>query len=427
MKIAVHIPKLNKTEGGSFFYIKILIDFFSKYKGEHEFIFFNTDSSILSFNKSSEEKKYYYFDTDKAESKLNNELKSRGWKRTLWFFDVIEYRLKIKLFSFLKYQLQSAIYTLREEFITGEFMEFITLNKIDCVYYTHPLYCYNPDVPFICTVWDLGHLTQNIFPEISGNGQYAKRHDYYNKILPRAFKIIRESEYGKMELKQYYNIADDKIVVFPQFPGEIVNMAINDEEIKNILDSFELTGEKFIFYPAQFWPHKNHYNLLLASNYLKTVGVSVKLVLVGSDKGNIDYIKEVIKSLNLEKDVKLLGFIEDKELFALYKTALAMIYPSFLGPTNMPVVESLALGCPLLCSNLEGHIEQAGNAAIFFDPKDYKDIANAIIKICNDDSLRKQLIINGYEQFEKKSNLNINIKYIITAFDELECIRKCWK
>ena len=91
-----------------------------------------------------------------------------------------------------------------------------------------------------------------------------------------------------------------------------------------------------------------------------------------------------IERLGLTGKVVNAGFIPVTQLRALYAAAIGVVFPSYLGPTNMPILEALYCGCPLACSDFDGHREQAGNAALYFDPADADSIAKAMISLADD-------------------------------------------
>jgi glycosyltransferase involved in cell wall biosynthesis len=159
-------------------------------------------------------------------------------------------------------------------------------------------------------------------------------------------------------------------------PGKVVGLDVSSVMQSDILKKWNLENGQFYFYPAQFWAHKNHYALVQAFAIVSQKNPSAKLVLSGSDKGNKKYIEELVSKLNLSEKVLFVGFISDEEVFALYKNAIALVMPTLLGPTNMPLLEAHALGCPVLCSNLQGHQKQMGDKAIYFDPLNPSDIAD---------------------------------------------------
>ncbi|GGG96968.1 glycosyltransferase family 4 protein [Pedobacter zeae] len=244
--------------------------------------------------------------------------------------------------------------------------------KIDVIFYPTPGVALK-NYPYILVNWDLGHRTTYPFPELSMDGIWERREADYAKDLGKAIIICAESEAGKNEIIRNYNILPDKISILPLFPGQIITPKIKEEK-----PQWFNQIKKFFLYPAQFWPHKNHYNLLLGFKTFLTTNQDYFLILPGSDKGNINYIKNVIDELQLQKRVILPGFISDENLKWLYKNSKGLIFPSLLGPTNMPLLEALALGCNVACSNLEGHKNMLGDSAIYFDPLLPTEISEAM-------------------------------------------------
>jgi glycosyltransferase involved in cell wall biosynthesis len=120
-------------------------------------------------------------------------------------------------------------------------------------------------------------------------------------------------------------------------------------------------------------------------------GSHLKLVLSGSDMGNKDYILSVVRNANLENHVHVLGFISNEEVYTFYKNALTLVMPTFLGPTNMPLLEAQALGTAVICSDLEGHRELCKDSAIYADPACPDQWTEAILSLLKPD-LRTDLI-----------------------------------
>jgi glycosyltransferase involved in cell wall biosynthesis len=228
------------------------------------------------------------------------------------------------------------------------------------------------------------------------NNNYAFREKFYQYTLNQAFIILCESETGARELKNFYSFYNQKIKVLPSFPGYIVNHSASESLQESILKKYNVKKDLFFLYPAQFWPHKNHYNLILAFHKLiKENNNGLKLLLCGSNKGNLRYINELIRSLSLQDSIVIPGFVNDDELFTFYKNAIALTMPTFLGPTNLPIIEAATLKCPVLCSNLEGHKELLGNYALYFEPSDANAIAEAMNKML-DNKFREEMIKSAY-------------------------------
>ena len=238
---------------------------------------------------------------------------------------------------------------------------------IEVIYYINPGIEID-NFPHISTLWDLGHISMFAFPEVSMHGKLESRIENLNRDINKALIICAESEAGKKELIRYCPVNPDRIHVIPMIPGLIVKDQIATEQVDI------LANDKFFIYPARYWPHKNHYNLLLAFQQFIFNFPKVKLVFTGANQNNIDYINSVIQSLGLEKNVIQLGVVSLPQLKWLYKNAISLVMPTFLGPTNMPLLEAYYLGCKVICSRLDGHVEQLGEAARYFDPLNPNEI-----------------------------------------------------
>jgi glycosyltransferase involved in cell wall biosynthesis len=284
---------------------------------------------------------------------------------------------------------------------------------IDVLYYAIPT-CAIDNFPYVYTFWDLGHLSMYAFPEVSMNGIFEKRVD--QQSFPcKALMVFCESKAGIEEASRYLNINADRLRIIPLFPSEIVGTHIAAQKPQGIpSDTF------FIHYPAQYWAHKNHFNLLVALQEVIKTFSNLKLVLTGSDKGNKDYINQVITELSLTNHVLDLGFISKEEIKWLYQNSKGLVMPTFLGPTNMPLIEAAELGCPVACSNLTGHKEQLGDYGYYFDPKKPGEIANAICQMLND------RLNHGARPYQSKFNIDNALLAMNEAFSELRNIRFCW-
>jgi glycosyltransferase involved in cell wall biosynthesis len=203
--------------------------------------------------------------------------------------------------------------------------------------------------------------------------------------------------------------------VVPLFPSEIIENHIPADKPASL--DVQLN---FIHYPAQYWAHKNHYNLLLAFAEVLVKHPGLKLILTGSDRGNKEYVKRVITDAGLNENVIDLGFVSTAELKWLYQNSQGLVMPTFLGPTNMPLLEAAELGCPVACSQLDGHKEQLGDYGYYFDPKDPQDISRVIGEMIDDNT--KKLT----RTYISKFNIQNAVVAIDEAFSALAHIRLCW-
>lgn len=297
-------------------------------------------------------------------------------------------------------------------------------NNLDIVWFLYPGMFQFVNVPFIYTVWDLQHRLQPYFPEVSITGwKWGNREATYRYILPRAARILTGTRQGKKEIMHFYGIAEQNIRVIP-FP--VPSFPEDGESGINIHEKFGI-GDKFLFYPAQFWPHKNHINILRALRVLiDEYGIETELVFTGSDKGNLHYVKKTVNELKLDAFVHFPGFVTRAELKALYQSATALIFASFFGPDNLPPLEAFSLGCPVLASRIPGASEQLGEAALFFDPANPVEMAEIMQKTFRDPDILEELKKRGEDRI-KKYPISRYMESFSGMLDEFEAIRACWK
>ena len=178
------------------------------------------------------------------------------------------------------------------------------------------------------------------------------REQFFSYFLRRAAYCVTGTETGKREIQYLYQLAEPRVQVLP-LPTPTFAMDAAPSTI-DVRTHFGI-DKKYIFYPAQFWPHKNHVNLILALKWLKEQrGLEILLVFCGSDKGNLSFIKRFVEQQGMADQVRFLGFVSKEELVALYRQAMALTFVTYFGPDNIPPLEAFALGCPVIASAVEG-------------------------------------------------------------------------
>jgi glycosyltransferase involved in cell wall biosynthesis len=300
--------------------------------------------------------------------------------------------------------------------------------QIDILWFMKPItepFMYPLSIPYIATVWDLEHRKQPYFPEVNSTGwTFSARENAYNAFLPPASMIITGTQVGKDEIVHYYRVNPANVMVIP-FPAPVGTLMVQSLGSAAIKEKYGLNGD-FLFYPAQFWPHKNHVNLLRALRLLRDQdGLALDLVLTGSDKGNLNHIMKEVVELGLSDRVFVPGFIQREDLTALYRAATALVFPSYFGPDNLPPLEAFALGCPVVAANIPGAQEQIGEGALLFDPTDPSDLAAKILSLYRMPGLREKMIDKGCE-IAKRRTTQAYIETLCTFLDRFEPIRRCW-
>ena len=257
----------------------------------------------------------------------------------------------------------------------------------------------------LTTIWDLMHIYEGQFAEYS-NKEKARRDRKYQNICSFCSSIIVESNTTKKHILQNYKVLKKKIKVLP-----LTYTPYLDKPKKfNIRKKFNIK-KKYIFYPAQFWEQKNHINLILAfKNVLHKYDVT--LVLSGAKKINFQNIKRIIKENKLEKNIKIINYVHEKYMYSLYKNAECVAYVSRTGPTNVPPLEALKVGTPLICSDVYEMKKQVGSkSAIFVNPKKISEIQKSIENILKNNILKKRLIHNGKKRIKKLSLESFSKKF----------------
>ncbi|HZN05241.1 MAG TPA: glycosyltransferase family 1 protein [Pyrinomonadaceae bacterium] len=281
------------------------------------------------------------------------------------------------------------------------------------------------DLPYMAIVWDLQHRLQPWFPEVSSGGTWRQRESFYGEYLRRATFIIAGTDAGRMEIERFYQVTSNRIKILPH-PTPAFTLNAKPSDVDSVLKKYGLS-RNYLFYPAQFWSHKNHVNLLLAAAALKRDHqIDLPVVFVGSNKGNEEYVRTFASQLQPAIQAAFLGFVPLEDLVALYRAAFALSYVTFFGPENLPTLEAFALGCPVVASDVSGAREQLGDAALFVDPRNPIEIAGAIKKLYDDDNLRRSLIDKGRARAERWTAKDF-VRGVFSAFDEFEPVRRCWR
>jgi len=275
-------------------------------------------------------------------------------------------------------------------------------NEPDVMIYVKPtLYIFQWPYKSIFPIHDLQHRLQHEFPEVSALGEFRRREYIYTRSIPKAAAVLTDSMTGKEDLLRYYGGDPDKIFTLPFIPPTFRSSLISPEKVSAVKVKYHLPAN-FLFYPAAFWPHKNHIRLIRAMDILtKQRGIQIPLVLTGRKNGTYQQISELVEELRLQEVIHFLGYIPEEDLAAIYQQSLALVMVTFFGPTNIPVLEAWAAGCPVITSDIRGIREQVGAAGLLVDPKNEIAIADAIWKIFQSPELRQGLIRLGYLQLQK--------------------------
>jgi glycosyltransferase involved in cell wall biosynthesis len=263
--------------------------------------------------------------------------------------------------------------------------------------------------PFAYTLHDLQEL---YFPENFSWWQRAWRYEVNSQLLFHARRVICESQQVKTDIIRSFGIPEDKTILIAAPPLRQFLFGQCNERVQAARLRLQLP-EKFLFYPAQFWAHKNHLRLVEAFRKVATQAPDVKLVLTGSPRpvsharrragsaGISDYYQAVMSAIDqfgLNERVLHLGYVGQDDLQAIYKLATALVMPSLFESVSIPIYEAFQAGTPVVASNILAIPEQVGDAGLLFDPESVESIKEAILRILNDPETARQLGRRGRDR-----------------------------
>jgi len=277
-------------------------------------------------------------------------------------------------------------------------------HDLDCLISCASPVGFHLGIPFVGIVFD---FIYRYFPDLADFPlkERVTRNLINSRLVRHAALTVTDSEVGKSDLVRFFGADPGKTRPIPLSPPPHVyqHRSLSESTLREVALRYDLP-ERFVFYPAQLWEHKNHRRLFEALAHLRDRdGLRVPCVLAGSGGDHAERVLSAVPELGLEGQVLHVGYVPDADLAAIYKLSSALVYASFAEYTNMPVLEAMVLGTPVLCSNAFAMPEQVGDAGLLFDPFDVQDIATQIRRIWNDEALAETLVRRGTKRIEKLS------------------------
>jgi glycosyltransferase involved in cell wall biosynthesis len=278
------------------------------------------------------------------------------------------------------------------------------LDNVDWLFLTFPSeYGFLNKRPFVMPIHDLQHRLQPMFPEVSAGGEFQRREFLFANACRAATLILVDSEVGKEDVLACYGnvIEPDRIRVLSYFPVNAVQRVTDPARLALVRSRYNLP-ERFFFYPAQFWPHKNHVRIVDAIGAVcARTGVRIPVAFCGhynNDPHRVRIFEAITRrktELGIADCIHYLGFVPDEDMAALYSLAAGLVMPTFFGPTNIPILEAWMCGCPTITSDIRGVREQAGDAALLVDPSSVDAIADALWRLWSDPTIARGLVERG--------------------------------
>jgi len=268
----------------------------------------------------------------------------------------------------------------------------------------------NSDLPTVMTIYDLSLVKYQHCHPIDRVRNF-ERHFYNRAHLVEHFITI--SEFVRQEIIETLHIAPEKVTAIPLGVTSTFRKA-PAPKVTDYLKKRKLPS-RYILTVGTHEPRKNIASLVRALASTREDHVLVSIGWPGWLNTEFD---QEIRRLKMESRVICLGHVPDEELVLLYSGASLMVYPSLYEGFGLPILEAMACGCPVICSNTSSMPEVAADAAILITPEDEIAMAEAIDNAMEDKVLRKRLIESGYSR-ASEFNWNTTAQQTISIFEKV--------
>jgi glycosyltransferase involved in cell wall biosynthesis len=241
----------------------------------------------------------------------------------------------------------------------------------------------------VVTIHDCIHL---MFPQYlpSRAGYYYARGSMWTATR-QASRILTVSEASKRDILRFFDIPADKVQVVYNAIDERFLTPPDEATTERVRQRYQL-DRPFVLYVGNIKPHKNLERLIDAFGRARTQGPDgLTLVIIGDEVSKYPSLRQMVHRHKLDKHVRFLGFQPQETLASFYRLAGAFAFPSLYEGFGLPPLEAMACGTPVITSNVSSLPEVAGDAALLVDPYDVEALAQAMVRVFSDDTLRVRL------------------------------------
>ena len=306
-----------------------------------------------------------------------------------------------KIYRFLRRRLRSGLFGGR----------LLTSRGVDLLFcpFTAPTYA-EPGIPVVSVILDMQHRT---YPQFFSSQEIDIRDDFFHDVQQKANSIICISENVRQSVLKHLKTNPKRTYTVPISIQSRLNR-LEPDEVNAHLAKVGIGQHAYMFYPANFWPHKNHHMLLAAYGMFlsRNPDRKIDLALTGAVDDLQEELKEEVRRMGLAEQVHFLGFLPQDQLTAVWQGCEFLIFPSLYEGFGIPVLEAMSFGKPVLCSNNTSLPEIAGDSALYFDPRKPKDMVQCIEKITKDSTLRADLVRFGYARVASFRTEDMTRKYL---------------
>jgi alpha-1,3-rhamnosyl/mannosyltransferase len=278
-------------------------------------------------------------------------------------------------------------FSLRQQWAVPRMLHRLRADVYHSPYYLMP---YWPGVPTVLTVYDLISL---LYPQyVSVQARLLFRW-MMALALRAASHVTVISQATRGDLLAFYRLSPRKVRAIPLAANPAFHPQPS-EAVAALLARLNIP-QRYILYLGSNKPHKNLVRLIDAFSRITHYASRFTLVIAGAWDTRYPEPRQRVAALGLENTVRFLGPVPEEDLSALYTGAALFVFPSLYEGFGLPVLEAMACGVPVVCSNTPSLLEVCSDAVLYFDPADVEAIAKALRQALADPDLRAELRERG--------------------------------
>ena len=214
----------------------------------------------------------------------------------------------------------------------------------------------------------------------------------------QAARVITVSEYSAKDIQELYGLPKERIVVIPNGVSSEFRPDRGESEFSEVRSRYGIGRGPYVLFVGGADPRKNHVTLFQAYAGKQALRRSHSLVIVGDPSHRLGSVRETARTLEISDRVVCTGAVPTDDLRLLYSHTDLFVFPSWYEGFGFPVLEAMACGAAVITSNSTALPEVAGDAAILVNPKDPEELAEAMVRVLEDASLRTSLKTRGIER-----------------------------
>jgi glycosyltransferase involved in cell wall biosynthesis len=252
-----------------------------------------------------------------------------------------------------------------------------------------------PGLPAVVCMPDLQHET---FPGFFPRPILEWRTRHYRPSAQRADVVVTLSRFSAREIVERFGVAESKVrAIYPDAAPLFARGQAEDGDYRARVKARYGLPDRFVYYPANNWPHKNHGVLFEALHRARRrLGAPLGLVLTGAEVEGVEPFSRVLAACGLADEVRYLGYVPAADLPGIYASSRALVFPSLFEGFGIPLVEAMRTGCPVVSSTAASLPEVGGDAALYFDPRSPEELADRILEVACE--RRADLVAAGQRQ-----------------------------